>query len=69
MELYILFRRVEQRLKVKGIEIVYNLVGPYCTSLDMVGASITLLHLDDELAELLFHPCDTPILRVGAMSW
>ena len=69
MELYILFRRVEQRLKVKGIEIVYNLVGPYCTSLDMAGASITLLHLDDELAELLFHPCDTPILRVGAMSW
>ena len=68
MELYLLFRRVTQRLSVKGIEIAYNLVGPYCTSLDMAGASISLLHLDDELTELLLHPCDTPALRIGTMS-
>jgi len=40
-------------------------VGHYCTSLDMVGASIPILHLDQELTELLYHPCDTFALRVG----
>ena len=68
MELYVLFRRVTQRLAVRGIGIVYSLVGPYCTSLDMAGASISLLHLADELAGLLRHPCDTPALRIGRAS-
>jgi dihydroxyacetone kinase-like protein len=65
MELYILFRRVSQRLRAKGIEIEANWIGHYCTSLDMVGASISVLHLDQGLAELLHHPCDTASLRVG----
>ena len=65
MELYILYRRVEQRLAAKGVEIDMNFVGHYCTSIDMVGASITLLHLDRELQELLHHPCRTAFLQVG----
>jgi len=65
MELYILFRRVEQRLKAKGIEIEANWIGHYCTSLDMVGASISILHLDDDLSTLLHHPCDTAALKIG----
>ncbi len=64
MELYILFRRVEQRLSAKGIKIEANWVGHYCTSLDMVGASISILHLDRELTDMLHHPCDTAFLRV-----
>ncbi|WP_416068405.1 bifunctional sugar-binding transcriptional regulator/dihydroxyacetone kinase subunit DhaK [Rhizobium sp. ZK1] len=64
MELYILFRRVEQRLSAKGIKIEANWVGHYCTSLDMVGASISVLHLDQELTDMLHHPCDTAFLRV-----
>lgn len=64
MELYILYRRVEQRLSAKGIKIEANWVGHYCTSLDMVGASISILHLDQELTDLLHHPCDTAFLRV-----
>jgi len=64
MELYILFRRVEQRLSAKGIKIEANWVGHYCTSLDMVGASISVLHLDRELTDMLHHPCDTAFLRV-----
>ncbi|WP_438617414.1 bifunctional sugar-binding transcriptional regulator/dihydroxyacetone kinase subunit DhaK [Oryzifoliimicrobium ureilyticus] len=64
MELYILYRRVEQRLTAKGIEIEMNWVGPYCTSMDMVGASISVLHLDKELTELLRHPCETAALHV-----
>ncbi len=65
MELYILFRRVEQRLSAKDIRIGANWVGHYCTSLDMVGASISILHLDQELTELLYHPCDAFALKVG----
>ena len=65
MELYILFRRVKQRLSAKGIKIEANWVGHYCTSLDMVGASISILHLDEELTELLRHPCDTVALRMN----
>jgi dihydroxyacetone kinase-like protein len=65
MELYILFRRVEQRLSAKGIKIDANWVGHYCTSLDMVGASISILHLDQELTGLLHHPCDTAVLKVA----
>jgi dihydroxyacetone kinase-like protein len=64
MELYILHRRVRERLDAKGIGIHASWVGHYCTSLDMVGASITILHLDDELTRLLDHPCDTAFLRV-----
>jgi phosphoenolpyruvate---glycerone phosphotransferase subunit DhaK len=64
MELYILYRRVEQRLSAKGIRIEANWVGHYCTSLDMVGASISILHLDQQLTDLLRHPCDTAFLRV-----
>ncbi len=65
MELYILFRRVEQRLSAKQIRIEANWVGHYCTSLDMNGASISIMHLDQELSDLLSHPCDTAFLRVN----
>ena len=65
MELYILYRRVEQRLAAKGVEVDASFVGHYCTSIDMVGASISLLHLDRELQELLHHPCRTAFLQVG----
>ena len=68
MELYLLFRRVAQRLSVKGITIAHSLVGPYCTSLDMAGASISLMHLDEDLAGLLLHPCDTPAWRIGTVA-
>ncbi|PLU54987.1 dihydroxyacetone kinase subunit DhaK [Sinorhizobium medicae] len=65
MELYILFRRVQQRLAAKDILIEANWIGHYCTSLDMVGASITILHLDQELSELLHHPCETAFLKIN----
>lgn len=65
MELYILHTRVAQRLAQAGLSIRRSLVGPYCTSLDMAGASITLMHLDDELTDLLDHPCDCAMFRQG----
>ncbi|WP_152046290.1 bifunctional sugar-binding transcriptional regulator/dihydroxyacetone kinase subunit DhaK [Aureimonas psammosilenae] len=66
MELYILYRRVEQRLHARGFTVARNWIGHYCTSLDMVGASVSVLHLDDELLLLLDHPCDAPFMRVTA---
>ena len=49
----------------RGITIARNLVGPYMTSLEMAGMSITLLRLDDELIRLWDAPVDTPALRWG----
>lgn len=60
MELYILNRRLRQRLRARGVEVHLTLIGHYYTSLDMAGVSITALHLDDELQSLLDHPCATP---------
>ncbi|MFV0335335.1 MAG: bifunctional sugar-binding transcriptional regulator/dihydroxyacetone kinase subunit DhaK [Tropicimonas sp.] len=64
MELSIIARRVRQRLKARSIAIARSWIGNYCTSLDMSGVSISLLHLDAELADLLDHPCDTAAFRV-----
>lgn len=65
MELYIINRRVNQILKDKGVIVYASWVGPYCTSLEMAGASITLHHLDDELVKMLDHPCDCAMFRAG----
>ncbi|MEM9577624.1 MAG: dihydroxyacetone kinase subunit DhaL [Pseudomonadota bacterium] len=66
LELYILHRRVAQVLGARGVHIHKSWVGEYCTSLDMEGASITVMKLDDDLQTWLDHPCDTPALSVGA---
>ena len=55
-ELYILYRRAAQRCKDAGLKIVRNYIGEYCTSLEMAGASLTLLRLDKELEALLDAP-------------
>jgi len=65
MELYILHARVAERLGAIGVNIHSSLVGPYCTSLEMAGASITIMHLDDELTQMLDHPCDCAMFRTG----
>ena len=65
MELYIMNRRVKQRLDDKGINIHATWVGHYCTSLEMAGASVTLVPLDGELEKLLDHPCDCAMFRSG----
>ncbi len=65
MELYILFARVSDRLAGAGLSIHCSLVGPYCTSMEMAGASITIMHLDDELAAMIDHPCDCAMFQSG----
>ncbi|PLT33727.1 dihydroxyacetone kinase subunit DhaK [Bacillus sp. V5-8f] len=61
MELLIMFRRVEQLLSEKEIKIHRSYIGDYSTSLEMGGASITLIKLDDELTILIDHPADCPM--------
>ncbi|SDJ36906.1 bifunctional sugar-binding transcriptional regulator/dihydroxyacetone kinase subunit DhaK [Aliiruegeria lutimaris] len=58
MELFILNRRLMQRLSARSVDVHTTLLGHYFTSLDMVGASITLMALDEELAGLLDDPCN-----------
>ncbi|SNS25049.1 dihydroxyacetone kinase subunit DhaL [Antarctobacter heliothermus] len=65
MELYLLHRRAAELLAQRHVEIHQSWVGEYCTSLDMEGASITLMRLDDDLQHWLDHPCETPALKVG----
>ena len=65
IELYIVYRALARLLDGVGVKIERNLIGPYITSLEMAGCSITLLKLDDELTRLWDAPVDTPGLRWG----
>jgi dihydroxyacetone kinase-like protein len=64
-ELYIIYRRAYQILSDAGIGVHRAYVGEYATSMEMAGASITLLRVDDELAALLDHPAHTPFFTQG----
>ncbi len=64
MELYVLNNSVNQILQDKGINVYRTFVGNYMTSIDMAGASVSILRLDDELKELLDCECLAPAFRV-----
>jgi dihydroxyacetone kinase-like protein len=57
-ELYLLYGHVHEQLESRGIRPTRSYVGEYCTSLDMAGASITLVRMDGELEELLSAPAE-----------
>ncbi|QXE38630.1 dihydroxyacetone kinase subunit DhaK [Streptomyces sp. GMY02] len=60
-ELYLVYGLAHRQLAERGIEIRRSYVGEYCTSLDMAGASITLVRLDDEIEDLLAAPAEIPV--------
>ncbi|MBW4611913.1 MAG: dihydroxyacetone kinase subunit DhaK [Desmonostoc vinosum HA7617-LM4] len=64
-EVYLVYRKLSQICEQQGLQIVRNLIGPYITSLEMQGCSITLLKLDDELIRLWDAPVKTPSWRWG----
>jgi phosphoenolpyruvate---glycerone phosphotransferase subunit DhaK len=66
LELYLLYGEIERGLRERGLEPARRLVGSYITSLEMAGASLTLLELDDELTALWDAPVHTAALRWGA---
>jgi phosphoenolpyruvate---glycerone phosphotransferase subunit DhaK len=65
IELYVVYNELKRFLEARGITIARNLIGPYITSLEMAGCSITLLKLDDELTRLWDAPVNTAGLRWG----
>ena len=66
LELYVVYNELAKICAGRGIQIARSLVGPYMTSLEMAGCSISLVKLDDELLQLWDAPVRTPGLRWGA---
>jgi dihydroxyacetone kinase-like protein len=65
IELYVVYNEVATILEKAGVSVARSLVGPYITSLDMAGCSVTLLKADDDLLRLWDAPVRTPALRWG----
>jgi dihydroxyacetone kinase-like protein len=57
MELYVLYDEVEKILDAEGLKVHRSYVGNYFTSLEMAGATLTVMKLDKELKELMDMPC------------
>ena len=68
MEQYILYGEIAQRLQDRGIDITFNLVGNLFTSLEMMGVTLTLMKLDDELLECLRAPCQSVGVTITGQS-
>ncbi|WP_370160547.1 dihydroxyacetone kinase subunit DhaL [Limimaricola soesokkakensis] len=69
LELYILHRKVAAILRERGVRIHHSRVGEFATSLEMAGASVTVMKLDADLKALLDAPCRSPALSVaGALE-
>ncbi|RPF22173.1 dihydroxyacetone kinase subunit DhaK [Myceligenerans xiligouense] len=62
-ELYVVYGRARRLLEQRGVTVARSLVGSYVTSLEMQGASVTVLRLDDELEALWDAPVHTAALR------
>lgn len=66
-ELYVLHDRIAAQIAARGLTIHRAFVGNYFTSLEMVGATLTVMALDDELKALLEAPAACPGMVVGAL--
>jgi len=62
-ELYIIYRQVHDILTGKGLKVHRAYVGEYATSMEMAGASLTFMRLDDEMTALLDYPAHTPFFQ------
>ncbi len=65
-ELFLVYRRAVRTLHDRGVQVTRSFVGEYATSLEMAGASISLLKLDSELLQLLDAPAASPFVNLGA---
>ncbi|CAN92650.1 Glycerone kinase, DAK1 domain [Sorangium cellulosum So ce56] len=65
LELYVVYRKARAIAQGRGLNVARSLVGSYVTSLEMAGASATLLKLDDEMLRWWDAPVHTPALRWG----
>ena len=65
-ELYLLNNSVTKAIQADGINVHRTIVGNFMTSIDMAGASISVLRVDSELKALVDYPVSTPALTWGA---
>ncbi|KML31899.1 MULTISPECIES: dihydroxyacetone kinase subunit DhaK [Priestia] len=63
-ELYLLNHSVIRELSRRKVTIARTFVGNYMTAIDMAGASISIMKLDENLKSLLSEECDTPALKI-----
>ena len=56
MELYVLYDEVEKILSERGHKVWKTYIGNFVTSLDMNGASLTIVDLDEEIKDLMMDP-------------
>ena len=63
-ELFILFDRIADRLEERGVTIISPLVGRYAASMEMAGASLTVLALDEELERFWLAPAACAFWKV-----
>ena len=63
MELYVLYDEIDKILQEKGIKVYRSYVGNYFTSLEMMGATLTMMKLDDELKQLIDMPANSMGLK------
>ncbi|WP_326975212.1 dihydroxyacetone kinase subunit DhaK [Caproicibacter sp. BJN0012] len=61
MELYVLYGEIEKILNAEGLKVHRAYVGNYFTSMEMMGATLSVMKLDDELKTLM----DLPVNTVG----
>jgi dihydroxyacetone kinase len=62
-ELYVLYRKVHQVLSASGVTVHRPYVGEFATSLEMAGASLTIMKLDEELTRLVDAPASSPFFQ------
>lgn len=62
-ELYVLYADVKQLLDQAGIDVSRVFVGRYGTSMEMAGASLSFLKMEDDFSEYLNAPASTPFMR------
>jgi dihydroxyacetone kinase-like protein len=62
-EQYVMYRRVRKILDEVGVRVHRVYVGEFATSMEMAGASVSVLKLDEELKRLLDKPANTPFFR------
>ncbi len=64
-ELYLFNNSVSRELSEKNVKVCRTFVGNYMTSIDMAGASVSIMKLDEELKTLLSKESDTPAFKVS----
>lgn len=68
MELYILYNEIQKIMDKKGIKVYRALAGNYFTSLEMAGATLSVMKLDEELKACFDYEADSVGLRQFSLT-